>query len=601
MAHAADMSMQIQMLDYEIAELYESNKQDMESLNKCAHDVKNFKIAGITTLSLTAAGAVLNIIQHNKLKKLSGQISELRVKEAVVMRDVRIKNYNQALTKNLALIETMTDTKCRDNFIRYIDDINDLKPAAENITDVAILDKLFIGYDTDDMKRQYEECVNPPQEILMSNEYKSNDKDDINIDDEVPEVTEIKVVQVSGTITNTTGDALIGVAVASAADASVETTTDENGKYIIKNLPVGSALTVAYMGYNAMTSQTFDSNAEYNVSLTADSAMIAENKIPPLLSYELLKIEIPQVETPSIKQPALAKSPPKIEISQEQLATDLDMKQGILDRLKTDDYIAEQNKVAVEEEKTEKANAEKKAEATEPEKKNIPTTPYVQGNFDLSDLIANAKDRESRGIPRTHIYLDVDYSPTIGYGCHIDQEHMFNRLEWYGPDGRALEPGQVKEFYTAIMEYVKKCKNHTINCPKGWTPDKRNEIKDQVKLSSGVASNQISATEASIDDELKARLLGQIPVLTRKFKCFNKFPYGPQYALIDINFSVGESAYFPYQGNPPKFPKLIEYVTAQNWELAADESSVSTDPQKYNDWRKRQFLSGVGAPKTCQN
>jgi len=96
LAGANDLAVQIQIIDREIAQLYESNEAEMKTLQKCEKDVKGFKIAGITLLSATAVGTVVNIVQAVKKRQLDNDINKLRQKyNQQVFNDKLLPKYDK--------------------------------------------------------------------------------------------------------------------------------------------------------------------------------------------------------------------------------------------------------------------------------------------------------------------------------------------------------------------------------------------------------------------------------------------------------------------------------------------------------------------------
>lgn len=67
----ADDSIQSQMLDAQIEKLEQEYSEKLTALQKCEQETKGFKIAGITTLSLTGVGIYANVKLAEKLKKAS--------------------------------------------------------------------------------------------------------------------------------------------------------------------------------------------------------------------------------------------------------------------------------------------------------------------------------------------------------------------------------------------------------------------------------------------------------------------------------------------------------------------------------------------------
>lgn len=68
---SADDSMQSQMLDAQIEKLEQEYSEKLSALQQCEKQTKGFKIAGITTLSLTGVGIYANVKLADKLKKAS--------------------------------------------------------------------------------------------------------------------------------------------------------------------------------------------------------------------------------------------------------------------------------------------------------------------------------------------------------------------------------------------------------------------------------------------------------------------------------------------------------------------------------------------------
>ena len=71
----ADDSIQSQMLDAQIEKLEQEYSEKLTALQKCEQETKGFKIAGITTLSLTGVGIYANVKLSEKLKKASSGVS----------------------------------------------------------------------------------------------------------------------------------------------------------------------------------------------------------------------------------------------------------------------------------------------------------------------------------------------------------------------------------------------------------------------------------------------------------------------------------------------------------------------------------------------
>ena len=157
-SRAVDMQTQIQMLDNEIAELYKSNAADQENLNKCASNLKTFKIAGITTLSLTAVAAIVNIVEAVQQRKLNQQIKGYQTERNESVYNARIRIFNDSLAQHREFVATITDPRCAPSFADYINYINGLSPVDVGTPDIDY-DNLFITVSLSGMKKSYQDCL----------------------------------------------------------------------------------------------------------------------------------------------------------------------------------------------------------------------------------------------------------------------------------------------------------------------------------------------------------------------------------------------------------------------------------------------------------
>ena len=75
---------------------------------------------------------------------------------AAARRRQTIDEYNALLNQHRAFVDSMTVSECREQLSAYIEYINGLSPATDDMLDVS---GLLISYDLDEMQRTYNECV----------------------------------------------------------------------------------------------------------------------------------------------------------------------------------------------------------------------------------------------------------------------------------------------------------------------------------------------------------------------------------------------------------------------------------------------------------
>lgn len=74
-----------------IAELTRSKQEKMERLQKCEGTTKALKIAGLSTIGLTAVGVVGNVVEAQKLKEYQGQSNTLDTQIAQTKKEIEDK------------------------------------------------------------------------------------------------------------------------------------------------------------------------------------------------------------------------------------------------------------------------------------------------------------------------------------------------------------------------------------------------------------------------------------------------------------------------------------------------------------------------------
>lgn len=71
-----------------IAELTRSKQEKMERLQKCEGTTKALKIAGLSTIGLTAVGVVGNVVESQKIKEYQGQSNALDTQIAQTKKEI---------------------------------------------------------------------------------------------------------------------------------------------------------------------------------------------------------------------------------------------------------------------------------------------------------------------------------------------------------------------------------------------------------------------------------------------------------------------------------------------------------------------------------
>ena len=74
-----------------IAELTRSKQEKMERLQKCEGTTKALKIAGLSTIGLTAVGVVGNVVESQKIKTYQGQSNTLDTQIAQTKKEIEDK------------------------------------------------------------------------------------------------------------------------------------------------------------------------------------------------------------------------------------------------------------------------------------------------------------------------------------------------------------------------------------------------------------------------------------------------------------------------------------------------------------------------------
>lgn len=82
-----------------IAELTRSKQEKMERLQKCEGTTKALKIAGLSTIGLTAVGVVGNVVESQKIKEYQGQSNALDTQIAQTKKEIEDKKAAAAVDK----------------------------------------------------------------------------------------------------------------------------------------------------------------------------------------------------------------------------------------------------------------------------------------------------------------------------------------------------------------------------------------------------------------------------------------------------------------------------------------------------------------------
>ncbi|MCL2331344.1 MAG: hypothetical protein FWC61_02250, partial [Proteobacteria bacterium] len=228
----------------------------------------------------------------------------------------------------------------------------------------------------------------------------------------------------------------------------------------------------------------------------------------------------------------------------------------------------------------------------------VPVNPTVTTNiraatppaakFDYTELKNHIIGHEGK---RMKVYLDLKYIPTIGYGFNVSLEPNFSQLDYYvDGTGRALTAAQKSEFYALVKQFADKAK---ADCDKNKVcrVDTNTITDPSLKLSDGTPVANISTTQASADKYFNNMMASIYSDLNNKFGCFNNFPTGPKNALIDMQYSLGGAGL-------GKKTELVAAVNRLDWNAAA-QNVATTDSAARNDWRRNQFLLGVGQESVC--
>ncbi len=112
--------------DAEISRLMAEKQRKYAELEKCVKSVKGLKIAGISTIGLTAGGVALNIAQADKSKKIDNQIAATHSQIEKQKQKIEAQNRIQAeslpqddaepdLTNLLKIDETDDATELQEN------------------------------------------------------------------------------------------------------------------------------------------------------------------------------------------------------------------------------------------------------------------------------------------------------------------------------------------------------------------------------------------------------------------------------------------------------------------------------------------------------
>ena len=113
---------------------------------------------------------------------------------------------------------------------------------------------------------------------------------------------EQKIITISGQVTDPTGEPMIGATVM-VKGTTIGAVTDIDGNYRIANVPIGSTLTVNYVGYNAIDVKV-GANPVINLVLTEDVASLDEVVV---VGYGVQKKKLVTGATVQMKGDAVAK------------------------------------------------------------------------------------------------------------------------------------------------------------------------------------------------------------------------------------------------------------------------------------------------------
>ena len=157
-AESTDPTIQIQMLDGEITKLTAEKQQKFGDLQKCEKSVKGFKIAGITTLGLTAVGVGVNIYQMTEQNKLNKEINSNEEKlKALKAEQARVeKEKVEELSKEVVQPEKV---------IKVPEQVNkDNSVKKENLIKTKETEKKLTDYQIN----QYDRYISLSQSVLGS-------------------------------------------------------------------------------------------------------------------------------------------------------------------------------------------------------------------------------------------------------------------------------------------------------------------------------------------------------------------------------------------------------------------------------------------------
>ncbi|MCR4917540.1 MAG: hypothetical protein K5912_01185 [Alphaproteobacteria bacterium] len=124
-----------------VKQLLREQRQKYADLEKCASQVNGFKIAGITTLGVTAAGAYGNVVLSNKIKS----VEDLSEKKTSAVADNKSANTTKMdITKlDYSSYTTVNVVDCNTVFIFNHDDFNSENEALKGLQK-AVSDNVYL-------------------------------------------------------------------------------------------------------------------------------------------------------------------------------------------------------------------------------------------------------------------------------------------------------------------------------------------------------------------------------------------------------------------------------------------------------------------------